>query len=91
MTIPLDDTIGAGAQKNGHAKPQASSANYALHTDKRGQYYHHPQHGRVKVVALHCNCGRVILVRPAEAKRASIMCRLCNSPFVWQQLTFTTD
>ena len=26
-----------------------------------------------------------------EAKRASIMCRLCNTPFCWQQLTFVTD
>jgi hypothetical protein len=89
MTASQDKSAEPASKQNGVTKHQG--ATYTVQSDKRGHTYHHPQQGGVKVVALFCDCGRSILVRPVEAKRASIICRLCNTPFCWQQLTFVTD
>ena len=89
MSTNFDSASPQKLEKNGLDKKQG--ATYTIQNDKRGHAYHHPQQGRVKVIALFCDCGRSVLVKPSEAKSTSIMCNLCNSPFRWQQLTFNTD
>lgn len=91
MAVSFNDLPHNESQKNEPTKNRANGATYIIHTDKHGQYFHHPQRGRVKVVALHCDCGRSILVSPKELKKLPILCSHCNSAFRWQQLVLDLD
>jgi hypothetical protein len=65
-----------------------TGATYPLHTDAAGHYLHHPQQGRLEVVALYCNCGRSIFVEAEAAPKMAVTCDRCRSAFLWQQLSF---
>ena len=91
MADHLNDPSSNGSKKNGVKKRQAQGATFTVHRHKRGHFYHHPQEGRIEVVAVFCDCGRSILVTPKELKGKPIICSLCDSAFRWQQLTLGMD
>ena len=91
MTTSYDDSAAKGPGHNQHANKQSDSASTKATTGKEGHYYNHPHWGRVKVVALFCDCGRSILVKSTDTKDASILCDRCNSAFRWQQLSFAYE
>ena len=83
----FDSTSQGTLQKGQSRKRKINGVSYVIKTDQNGQYYQHPQEGRITVVSLYCDCGRSILVSPKEVKNGHITCSRCGSPFRWQQLT----
>lgn len=91
MANGFDNVSRRALPKGTSKRRRANRATIVVKADQNGQFYHHPQKGRIKVIALHCNCGRSILVDPKEVEEGNITCDRCNSPFMWQQLSFALD
>ena len=91
MTISFDNSASKGPGRTQRTKKKSKSALTNAKTGQLGHYYNHPQWGRVRVVALFCDCGRSILVKSDDSEDSSIMCDRCNSAFRWQQLSFSAE
>lgn len=91
MATGLDNAAPKKVKKKSPKKKRANGATHVVKAKQPGQYIYKHQQKRIKVVALFCNCGRSILVKPDEIQDAPILCSLCNSAFHWEQLAFPLD
>jgi hypothetical protein len=91
MAVGFDNTPSSQIRKQNRKKRKKNGNTYVVHTDKLGQYVYRHQRKQVTVVALFCDCGRYVLVKPEDVSDAPIICSLCNSSFSWQQLSFPLD
>ena len=91
MTTGFDRGASKKGRKNGAKKNEGNEATYVVQTEQHGEFIFRQQRKRVTVVALYCDCGRSILVKPKDVEDAPVICSLCNSSFSWQQLAFKLD
>jgi hypothetical protein len=91
MAVGFDNSSSSKVRQRNKKKGKGNGNTSVVQTKKSGQFLYVHQHQPVIVVALFCDCGRYILVRPKDVKEAPIICSLCNSSFSWQQLSFALD
>ena len=91
MAVGFDNSPAARASKRTKKQTKGNGNATVVQTEKSGHFVFLQQRKQIKVVALFCDCGRQILVRPKDVTEAPIICSLCNSSFSWQQLSFALD